>query len=289
MERKRHTMLAGLIVSFLLALLGPLAYAREASNEETALRPGEEAKIPPDQQPMPSAHGAVLTLVPNTLSIGFFFHQAKVSVRGMVPAGCDAVLAVEGPRHKVQMGTKGKRLGLWLNVGNVVFENVPLLYYCLSSRPLASILPQDAAEDLTIGLDAVKNSMTVHSDGWAQPSESLKDEYVSLSVEEGRFVCEEGTLRVHSDGTGSVAKIEGQIHLPGRLPQGDYRVVLLAVQNGRVLAEAQEALSVKWNDSVAFLYRLAMTKGWLYGSISILAALAAGLGVGAIAGSRGGH
>jgi len=233
-----------------------------------------------------------LNLVPHAVQIGFFFSGGKLSVRGTLPAGCDAVLIIRGPQQEREMHVQGKKLGLWMTVGTATLMNVPALYQCFTSGPTQKIMSRETATAEGVGFQRLKEEMEVRVevDGVEQQSGlgRWKDEFVEFEQSRGLFYLGESELEVR-DGQDGLKKVSGEIVIPARSPVGSYRAVLLAFKEGVPVARVEETLSVDLMPPVAFLRRLAMEHGWTYGFVAVIAALGAGLGVGAITPSKGAH
>jgi hypothetical protein len=232
-----------------------------------------------------------LHLLPESVQIGFFFNEGKVSVTGTLPTGCDAVLIVQGPKQEREMRVQGKKVGLWMSVGTAAFKNVPSFYKCLTSGAASEIMSRETAIAEGAGFQRVKEGMdvAVESGGVEQEAgeDGWKDEFVAFQKSRGLFYLGESDLELE-DGEDGLMKVSGEIAIPARSPVGSYQVVLVALKEGVPVARVEETLSVDLMPSVAFLRRLAMEHGWTYGIVAVIVALGAGLGVGAITPSKGG-
>jgi hypothetical protein len=188
------------------------------------------------------------------------------------------------------MSIRGKRFGLWMAVGTAVFENAPAFYQCLTSKPIAGIASPETALEDGLGYEKVKEEMEleVEKDGSNAEDEGVwKDEFVRFKESTGVFSVEESALTVAS-GRGGMERIEGEIILPARSPEGSYRVTLLGFKDGNLVARVEETLSIHLENSVGFLRDLAFQHGWIYGFVAVIVALLAGFGVGALMPSKGG-
>ncbi len=244
--------------------------------------------IPPVQPPA----YATLDVVPSSLQIGFFFHEAKISLRGTLPPGCDAALILRGPNRESEMHVRGRKLGLWMAVGSATFKNAPAFYQCLTSSPIDRMIPGGPDASGEVGFQKVKEAMEVEIElGSAKEEagkETWKDEFIAFQESRGLYHLGESELEIAGDGNGPV-RVSGEIILPARSPVGPYRAILIGLRDGVEVARIEEPLSVELMPSVAFFHRLAMEHGWIYGFVAVFAALGAGLGVGAIFQSKGAH
>ena len=278
--------LNSLICTFVLLLGAQEALAGSAVPEKAALA------LPSKVTQREDSSYLTLNLVPHTVQIGLFFSGGKLSVRGTLPAGCDAVLIIRGPQQEREMHVQGKKLGLWMTVGTATFKNVPALYQCLTSGAAQEIMGRETATAAGAGFQRLKEEMEVRVEVGGVEQESgvgrWKDEFVEFEQSRGLFYLGESELEI-GDGQDGLKKVSGEIVIPARSPVGSYRAVLLALKEGLPVARVEETLSVDLMPPVAFLRRLAMEHGWTYGIVAVIAALGAGLGVGAITPSKGAH
>jgi hypothetical protein len=75
---------------------------------------------------------------------------------------------------------------------------------------------------------------------------------------------------------------------PYQAPPGDYLVTVYAIKDKKVIEKAESKVMVEQVGAVKMLAGMAKNNGALYGVISIMAALAAGFGVGMIFRKGGG-
>ena len=75
-----------------------------------------------------------LKISPATVQIGTFFNGQTVTVSGTIPAGAQAVLEVMGTSAEEHLMRKGRRGGLWMNVGEIKVQDAPSLYLVMSTR-----------------------------------------------------------------------------------------------------------------------------------------------------------
>jgi uncharacterized protein (TIGR02186 family) len=250
----------------------------------------EAASSPATKTRHPGPPHSDLLLLPETVPIGLFFHHGKVSVKGTLPEGCDAAVIVQAPNQEMKMSIRGKRFGLWMAVGTAVFDNTPAFYHCLTSKPIAGIASPETALESGLGFEKVKEDMElqVEKEGSKAEAEGVwKDEFVRFKESTGVFSVEEAALTV-ANSRGGMERVEGEIKLPARSPEGSYRVTLLGFKDGTLVARVEETLSIHLESSVGFLRDLAFQHGWIYGIVAVIVALLAGFGVGALMPSKDG-
>ncbi|MGW8323542.1 MAG: TIGR02186 family protein [Thermodesulfobacteriota bacterium] len=233
-----------------------------------------------------------LYLVPNAIHIGLFFEQGRVTVQGTLPEGCEPALIVRGEDQEEQMSIRGRRLGLWMTVGTATFRGAPTFYQCLTSKPISEMVSEKTGFENGLGFEKIKSEIDLeleHEAGAGEKEDrSWKDEFIQFKKESGLYSVEEGAVRVVGS-RGGTEKVQGEIVLPARSPEGLYRVTLIGFRDGLPVARVEETLSVALRGPVEFLRDLAMEHGWIYGIMAVIVALTAGFGVGVLMPSRGAH
>ncbi len=106
-----------------------------------------------------------LNLDPTSISISAFYNGTDVKVSGEAPADAELLIRLTGTRHDVTLKKKGKVGGLlWMNIGEVTFENVPSVYLLYTSKALGEMATSDNSnkwDSMGLGFDAIKQDMKV--------------------------------------------------------------------------------------------------------------------------------
>ncbi len=100
--------------------------------------------------------GPDLLVVPDRVEIGAFYRGRQVLVSGTIPAGAEAVVEVIGRETAEKLLRKGRRGGLWMNVGELEVRGVPSLYLVMST---SSGLLSEATRDAAWGYPALTRTM----------------------------------------------------------------------------------------------------------------------------------
>jgi hypothetical protein len=222
-----------------------------------------------------------LRVQPTRVGIGLGYAGTTLEVEAAVPAGYQAAVRLTGHRQRLELKRLGKRAGLlWMNVGEVAFDDVPVVYQLATSAPLAALGSPATLARLGLGYDAV-----------LPPAAPLRGELVRLKQHEGLFAVREAALArdaaqeppgasVAAAGTVAAApptRLRATITLPPRAPIGEYVVDLIGFkdQEGTVLATT--TVRLEQEGAVRALRRLAVDHGLLYGIVASAIAIVVGL------------
>ncbi|HZE20755.1 MAG TPA: TIGR02186 family protein [Desulfobaccales bacterium] len=231
------------------------------------------------------AAAPILTLTPATVKIGTFFTGDEVSVLGAIPAGTEAVLEVVGSSAEETLMRKGRRGGLWMNVGKIMVQDAPSLYLVLSTaKPLLTSPPPDASW----GYGALEKRLSFS--GSIEPSERQEflKQFLQLKEEEHFYASLPGALKVEP-ASGRETPVKGSFLLPTITKPGTYKVTLSVIQAGKVVSSTSADLKVEMVGFPAVLASLAYQHGATYGVLAVVIAIVTGFAMGFIFKGGGGH
>jgi uncharacterized protein (TIGR02186 family) len=222
------------------------------------------------------------------ITIDFFYHGSTVSVRGISDPDVDLVIKMTSPEGHQLLKQKGKVGGmLWMNVGQLTFENTPNLYEVFSTKKLEDILRKEEMEKYVIGYPALQKHVEISPVANEEEKAVWFNEFVKFKENSRVYVTSSGKISTTSNADGS----QGYYILtdwPYQAAPGDYLVTVYAVRNGKVVEQAESRVNVEQVGMVKTLASMAKSNAALYGFLSIGIALGAGFGVGMVFKKGGG-
>ena len=221
-----------------------------------------------------SGSPARITVEPASIPIGMAYDGASVQVEVEVPVGYEAAVRVMGQGETLEMKQKGK-LGrvLWMSVGEVTFKAVPAVYFLLSTKPLTDSASPSVLTEWQLGYAALAGAA-----GW--PSGSFL-ELIKLKEKEGCFLVEEGRLvRSNMAPGGTTDRFTGAFRFPARAPAGEYRVDLFGFQDRRAVRLGSTTVRLEYTGLARILRYVATEHGLIYGAMSVVLAVFAGMSTG---------
>jgi hypothetical protein len=231
------------------------------------------------------AAAPTLTVSPATVQIGTFFHGQAVTVSGTIPAGTQAVLEVVGASTEETLMRKGRRGGLWMNVGKIMVHDAPSLYLVMSTaKELLSAAPAEA----TWGYRALEKRIAFS--GKIEPAERQEflKQFLELKESEHIYATWPGALKVGA-ASGGESPVTSSFSLPTTTKPGAYKVCLSVIQNDKVESSTCTDLTVAMVGFPALLASLAFQHGAAYGVLAVIIAIVVGFAMGFIFKGGGGH
>ncbi|RLB85632.1 MAG: hypothetical protein DRH15_03170 [Deltaproteobacteria bacterium] len=222
-----------------------------------------------------------LKLEPNVIIIGATYNGAIVKVTGQVPEDSEAVVYITGHRKDTEFKKKGKALGLlWMNIGTVVFHNVPNLYLIFTALDANT-------KGLPVGLEALKKEIAITPE--SEDKDFLFKEFLKLKTKEGLYSITKGALKYDKPSKG-MKPFTCTATLPSKLVPGSYEVHLAAINSGKIVASVKEVLKAEEKGLPNLVASLAYQHSTTYGILATIIAIIAGLIMGVIfKGGKGGH
>jgi len=233
------------------------------------------------------------------ISLGFAGQQ--IFIFGEVPSGTLRVVSVveAPPAGPVRLMREGRVGPFWLGVDQYAVTGVPALYLvsiscpggnvtrpCPEQDPLARAADVLGKSGIMVGPAEIERRARVTVLGGKGAEEGKQD------LLEGFWMLEEsrGLYAVNGNGIflGPDGKYFYRATVPASAPEATYSITTYFLGQDSMIDAARVELFVCRQGLVAWLARLAERRAYLYGGITVLIALAAGLFVGTVF-RRGGH
>jgi hypothetical protein len=180
---------------------------------------------------------------------------------------------------------KGRRGGLWMNVGEITVKGAPSLYLVMSTaKELLTAAPPTAAW----GYQALKQHITFTGDIEPAEREKFMDQFLQLKESEHIYASWPGTLMLKA-ASGGESKVTASFPLPTNTRPGTYKVCLSVIQDGKVVSHPCTDLTVALVGFPAFLASLAFQHGAAYGVLAVVIAIVTGFAMGFLFKGGGGH
>jgi hypothetical protein len=231
----------------------------------------------------------VMTLQPGNIEIGTFFDGTTITASGEIPENSEAVLRFIGSSCDLPMKERGKVFGImWMNLDSLIFRGVPNVCIVDSANNLESEKGNPDHENQTdsLRLSAIEKQARIEPEGTEH--RGAFEEFLKLKKDEGLYRELSGNV-IYGPASGGRKSFRAEIPVPARLSPGPYRVELAALANGKIISRTAQPVMVNLTGFPGLLSKLAFGHAALYGILSTLIAIFAGLGIGLVFQSKGAH
>jgi len=232
-----------------------------------------------------------LLIDPTTITVRTFYDGQTVRVSGVAPVGHEVAIEISGSEVPVELSVKGKVAGfIWANVEETTIENLPSLYMLATSTGFQDLPGDTSNGGESVGYPVLESRSRVSPSLGADENHRVISEFVKLKEKAELYSVVEGGVQL-VPGSETCLDSAASFFIPPDVPVGNLTVRLLAFDRDHGFVVASADLPVVQAGLTAAVATMARDHGLLYGVLSVIAALAAGLLAGVIFGhrSKGGH
>ncbi|MGE0629403.1 MAG: TIGR02186 family protein [Hyphomicrobiaceae bacterium] len=186
----------------------------------------------------------------------------------------DIVIVVEGTPTELVARKKSRVAGVWLNTSSITFESVPSYYAIVSTRPLDEVADPLVLRENDIGFEYVRMKPV---SGWQTglttgDLEDFKTSVIRLKQQEGLYL--EQPLGVAFIGR---SLFRASIRLPANVPVGPLVARVHLFREGRLLHTFRARVNLRREGVERLLYSFAFTYPLIYGLVTVMLSVGAGL------------
>ncbi len=146
---------------------------------------------------MANTASAMLTAKANHdhITVDFFYHGSTVSVRGESDPNMDLVIKIASPEGHQVLKQKGKVAGaLWMNVGQLKFENTPNFYEVFSTKKVEDILSPEERDRFVIGYPSLQKHVEINPLSNEADKATWFNEFVKFKEDSKVYVTSYGKI-----------------------------------------------------------------------------------------------
>ena len=202
----------------------------------------------------------------NQIDMDVGFTGEKLSYFGALDTPGDLVIIVTGPRKKIKVLKKEKKVWLWINSKSRIFSDVPTYYFVASSKPLSQIKNDSFLKINQIGLKNLR----------FEGAEEIEDE--------GRLEWREGIIQSmkkignYNSSNGKIEIIDNrlfktEISFPSDISEGTYIVDTLLLNKEKVIGSKRSFINVSKSGLGEKVYLFATKNSLIYGAFAVLMAM----------------
>lgn len=245
--------------------------------------PSQAKPVRPDPKPDPAAERVEADVSARTIAVTSGYSGSEVLVFGAIensrqPSAesgfYDVVIVVEGAPEPLVVRKKSRVAGLWLNTSAFSFNAVPSYYAVVSTRPVEEFTEPALRDELGIGIAAVR--MAASADSAIRVS---SEDFIANKEAVARLKEAEGLFKHDDYGVIFTGRslFRSKIDLPATVPVGPLTARVYLFHEGKLLSRYQARVVLEREGIERWLYAFAFEQPYLYGLMTVLLAVVAGL------------
>lgn len=188
----------------------------------------------------------------------------------------DVIVVVEGDAAPLVLRKRASIGGLWINTKQTRFASLPSFYAITSTRPIGEIAETKSLNEHQIGFEHVR-IVDAPSGRIGETTADELEEYRQAILR----LKQDDNLYLQSDyGVIFVGRslFRATIEVPPNVPVGALKTRIYLYRNGILLDEYSGKVALARAGIERFLHREALERPFVYGILTVLMAVAAGLG-----------
>jgi len=217
----------------------------------------------------------IVDLSNHLVAITTGFTGTEVLLFGTTEGKGDVIVVVRGPESEVVVRRKGRKLGIWVNDADMVFQGVPGYYAIATNRPLEEFLPKRVAARHQIGVDNLRFSAPQDAD--PAKAETFREALIRNKVGQDLYFADSQHIAFLGN-----RLFRTDMRFPANAPVGTYIVQIFLVEDGEVVGAEITPLVVSKVGFEAGVFHFAHRHSLAYGVLAILIAVVAGWAASAV-------
>ena len=213
-----------------------------------------------------SSQNLIAEFLDNQIDIDVGFTGKKLSYFGAIDTKGDLVIIVTGPRKKIKVFKKEKKVWFWINSNSRVFSDVPSYYFVATSRPLDQIKNDSFLKINQIGLQNLR------FEGAEEIEEELRLQWRNGIIDSmkkmGNYFSINGKIDIIDE-----RLFKTEISFPSDITEGIYIVDTLLLKNGSVIGSKRSFINVSKSGIGEKVYLFATKNGLFYGVFAVISAM----------------
>ncbi len=236
---------------------------------------------------MPAAVLAI-QVTPTELTVGTTFNGKDVLVSGEMDTDEDIIVKVTGSASEAEFKQTGKVGGIfWMTVGHLAISNAPSAYFVYLPESISKWRQNNEERWLNLQFDYDSLLSQIKIEPEPTDRQKVFEDFMELKTHDGLYkVVENGVS--YENGKDGKKQFHAQIHVPSKMPVAQYQIKVYRIENGKVQGVEQADLSLKETGFPLLISSLAFNHSLVYGVLSVIIAIFAGLFMGIIFQQRGG-
>jgi uncharacterized protein (TIGR02186 family) len=186
----------------------------------------------------------------------------------------DVAVIVEGPPMPIIARSKSNVGGLWINTGSMLFDAVPSFYAVSTTRPLEEIADAKVLKEKNIGFDFVKMRPRQGRVPNFSPQDLEAYRNAVVRIKQREFLYPRQDF-----GVGFIGRslFRTSMRLPANVPIGALQAHVYLFRDGALISSFTSPVKLERRGVEAFIHRFATHHSFLYGLITVLLAVGAGM------------
>ena len=213
---------------------------------------------------------AYFDLSENNIKIETDFNGKEVIIFGILNDDQETIITIKGPEKNAIIQKKERILGFWFNTKQIIYNQIPSIFFIASSEKIKDILPTSTIIKEELSFDyLLENKLSQRNFISDVSLDTWKNNFVRIKEDKNLFK------------EYAVEKIENKlfqtrIFFPAKSIPGEYKVKVYQIKNNIILNNKEKIITLKKSGVGSQIYNFANNNAAAYGLFTIIFAVLSG-------------
>ena len=214
---------------------------------------------------------AYFDLSENNIKIETDFNGKEIIIFGLLKDNHETLLTIKGPPSKMKIQKKDRYLGVWINNKQIIYSNIPTLFFLSSSSEVVKILPSSTLINENLSFEKILKNKTFNQNFIFENNQDLWNKNF-VRIKKNQLLYKEFEMKIFKD-----KLFQTTVFFPPNTIPGTYNVDIYYIKNNTIINKDQKKIVVKKMGIGSEIYEFANNNAATYGVFVIIFSILSGL------------
>ena len=199
------------------------------------------------------------------------FDGKEIIIFGLLKDNHDTIITIKGPSSKMKIQKKERYFGIWVNTKQIIYSNIPILFFLSSSSEIDEILPNSIQINEDLNFDKILNNKTFDQNFVFDNDQSIWNKnFVRVKKKQGFY--KEFEMKMFKN-----KLFQTSVFFPPNTVPGIYNVEIYYIKHKTIMNKDKKIINVKKTGIGSDIYEFAKESAATYGVFVIIFSILSGL------------
>ena len=199
------------------------------------------------------------------------FNGKEIIIFGLLKDNHETLLTIKGPPSKMKIQKKDRYLGVWINNKQIIYSNIPTLFFLSSSSEVVKILPSSTLINENLSFEKILKNKTFNQNFIFENNQDLWSKNF-VRIKKKQLLYKEFEMKIFKN-----KLFQTSVFFPPNTVPGTYNVDIYYIKNNSIINKDQKKIIVKKTGIGSKIYKFAKDNAATYGVFVIIFSILSGL------------
>ena len=199
------------------------------------------------------------------------FNGKEIIIFGLLKDNHETLLTIKGPPSKMKIQKKDRYLGVWINNKQIIYSNIPTLFFLSSSSEVVKILPSSTLINENLSFEKILKNKTFNQNFIFENNQDLWSKNF-VRIKKKQLLYKEFEMKIFKN-----KLFQTSVFFPPNTVPGTYNVDIYYIKNNSIINKDQKKIIVKKTGVGSKIYKFAKDNAATYGVFVIIFSILSGL------------